>query len=577
MPVRLARHPTWIGYLDMLLGDPGAEHDMEIGTDTTALSALNALLPSMSTTASSAFGSSSFGPASILSLGESSIPMDDTYSNLAGVFGAQQSGILSQNSQQLTNSEIEALEDAFDLIENGAFDAAEEVLSDLLAKNNNNAAAIHASGLIESFKGNHEDAERLFLRADFLAPGRGYGEDAQDARILAQDDDAVFDAASKLLNSSSTQKRGISLLMRLSDRRPDHGETQILLAENLFATNDVFNGLSYAFSAIEVADQVELQRLGSLAEDLIERLPSAPQFHRLLGRVQVRLGEFEDALATLDIAASLADTDAFTRTDAALAHVGIGRKLLDQGAVSRALVNFDQADALDPTNIEVREALGEGYLAQADRSRRLGNLPQAITAYSKAARALGSAGSDSLRTRIAGGAYAAGLKLEQRHEAAGDDIDEEALAFQAAYDLDPDNASYRRKLAQIRNDIGSQFLAEEDYAQAIAAYRRAYELDHNNDTYKDNLSNAYVLRGDEALARLDYAGAIDAYRGAYELDQYDEVSKTKLAEVYNTRGLDYINKDKPIQAAKDFKEALALFPDNAEYQSNYASVEAYDN
>ena len=50
-----------------------------------------------------------------------------------------------------TDSEIEALEDAFDLIENGAFDAAEDILSDLLAKNNNNAANFrqHTAYVIE--------------------------------------------------------------------------------------------------------------------------------------------------------------------------------------------------------------------------------------------------------------------------------------------------------------------------------------------------------------------------------------------------------------------------------------------
>ena len=43
--------------------------------------------------------------------------------------------------------------------------------------------------------------------------------------------------------------------------------------------------------------------------------------------------------------------------------------------------------------------------------------------------------------------------MERQSIAAGRDLDEEALAFQAAYDLDRDNTAYKRKLAETRETL----------------------------------------------------------------------------------------------------------------------------
>ena len=79
------------------------------------------------------------------------------------------------------------------------------------------------------------------------------------------------------------------------------------------------------------------------------------------------------------------------------------------------------------------------------------------------------------------------------------------------------------------------------------------------------------------MAEFNYDEAIEAYRDGYQVDTFNTTVKTSLAEAYNTRGLDYVTKEKYLQAVADFKEALALFPDNADYQTNYDSVAAYDS
>ncbi len=560
---------------------------MEITPNTPQIGLMTSLLSPTTGSAAYGTGSSSFGPAGILLLGGSGSSNDDTYSQLAsqgflaqlalsGMTMGQANANLSRPSQQLTEQERKALEVAFKFIEDGSLGKARGVLDDIVQKNRNNGAAVHALGLIELTEGNHQEAEKLYRRADFLAPDRGYGDDADDARILSRDDDFVFEQASQLVRHGTTLGRGISLLLRLADRRPQDAETKILLAESLLAKKDILNAQSYFAQAIGISNQDELRRIENTAEELVEALPNAPQFRRLLGRVQVGLGKFDEALATLEVAAQLSGSDVFTRSAKALAFVGIGRKLLEQGDASRAVTNFKRAKDLDPASMEVREGLAEGYLAKAENARRFGDLRGAITNYSAAARTLGGAGSESLRKVIAGGAFDVGLRMERQSIAAGRDLDEEALAFQAAYDLDRDNTAYKRKLAETRETLGDQFLAEEKYESAIGAYQRAYDLYSNNETYKSALIDTYGLRGDELLAQRQFDRAIETYLRGYRVDVSNDAIKSKLAEGYNTRGLDYMDKEQPIQAVVDFKEALHLYPDNSEYQANYDSVAAYD-
>jgi tetratricopeptide (TPR) repeat protein len=66
------------------------------------------------------------------------------------------------------------------------------------------------------------------------------------------------------------------------------------------------------------------------------------------------------------------------------------------------------------------------------------------------------------------------------------------------------------------------------------------------------------------------------YQEAFKLDPQNATSKSKLAGAYNARGLDYKSTEDMDAAVKDFKAALRLFPDNADYQANYNSVKAWD-
>lgn len=536
------------------------------------ISVMNSLLSSGGSGGGTTTGTSlsSFGPSAILSLSGSDSAISGLYSQLG------QSSIPSQ-SQQLSKSEVKALNAAFDLIEEGRLDDAKSALDDLVKKNRNNAAAVHGLGIIESAQNNHEDAEKLYRRADFLAPGRGYGDDAANAQILSKDDNTVFEEATKLSENANTRARSIQLLQSLTTRRPDHAQAKLLLAESMLAENDIVNSITAFSRALSVAGEDELKQIESRAEELAEMLPQAPQVQRLLGRAQLRLGKYDDALETLEKSAVLSETDTYVKGDKALAHVGIGREMLDKGDISRAMTHFNLARDIDPTGKQVRIARAEGLVASAERYTRYGNLEKAAAEYNAAAGALGSDGSEGFRNRIARNAYGTGLRIERKHLAAGEDIDAEALAFHTAYRLNKDNATYKRKLADTRNTIGDQFVEEGEYSKAIGSYKEAYKLYKNDTTYKNNLIDAGHLYGDELLSEKRYSEAIDVYRSAFEVDTGNTTSKTKLADAYSARGLDYYEKEKYLEALGDFKEALHLFPNDATYQANYDLVSAYDS
>ena len=521
--------------------------------------------------------SSSFGPASILSIGSSSPAIDETYSQLANILTARYSAsIPQQTAPRLSDREIQSLEEAFVLIEEGDLDAAEESLERILSSNRSNGAAVHALGLIGLERNEFEKAERLFRRADFLAPGRGYGVDAENAQVLTEDDETVLQRASRLADDPDTRARGTELLLRLIDRSPANAEARFLLGQTFLREGDLLNASKHFFSAISTAETGQLAGFQERIRGFIELLPSVPSLQRVLGRAQLRSGQFRDALESLNLAEAASETPGLFDSDFALSYVGIGREFLERGDITRALLNFRRAAEFDSDNSQVREALAEGLLARGDGVRRLGSLNGAISLFDEAARALGSAGSESLRRRLSLSAYDAGLRKERESIAAGTDLDIEALAFQVAFDLDSDNATYKRKLAETRNTIGDQFLADEELEAAIGSFRRAHELFANDTTYRDNLINAQIQHGDELLAQKRFDEAVDAYRQAFEVDTSNTTSKSKLAEGYNARGLDLQVKSRFIKAVADFKEALALFPDNTEYQANYDSLKGYD-
>lgn len=524
------------------------------------------------TTGTSATG---FGSATLLSLGQgTSTSTVGDYSFLASAALQLQSSTTTQVSSTQQAAEQEINKQAAALRINGSYDEARRLLEGLLRKNPTNAVAVHGLGAIELDLGNYEAAEQYFQKAHYLDPEYGYDSDVANAQILQHDDDYVLEQAEQLSQRSDTRDRATRLLVVLTGRSPSNAVARSLLAENLIRDGDGTQGLAQYQLAVSSADRTQLQQIQARLTSLVEVAPTAAYLHNLLGQTQLRLGEHEQAAETLARATQLSDNDPLYQADEALAHVALGRDAIARGDLTTAMSAFRIAYELDPVGEEVKVGLAKGYIARGQWLARMGNASGAIDEFNSAQGQLGSIENEELRAELASAFYRAGRTLEGRRLNSGEKVGDEIVAFQAAYDLDSDNSTYRNKLAETRNTIGDEYLAEGDLRNAAYSYQSAYQANSNNNTYKQNAISAFLAWGDERSAAHDHLSAITAYQAAYDLDKSNETSKSSLAEAFNTRGLFYksLGEDFYDMAADDFLEALDLYPDNQEYQDNYDSV-----
>jgi tetratricopeptide (TPR) repeat protein len=532
------------------------------------------------TAAGSQSTTSSFGPATLLSLDSSSAQQSQWgYADLGttlqfdlnAVYEARIAAAVPQVSPAVTQREDSILAQVDSLLEAGSLDDARGLLESFLKDNPNSGRSVHALGVVELEERNYAQAEKLFLRAAYLAPDHGFDEDAEGARHLQQDDESVFAAARRLVSNSDTLQTGTQLLVALTHRNPLHTEGRMLLGNVLLHQGDAVNGLSQYRLAIATADDDQLQRIAARFENLVEVAPRAPYVHRLLGETQLRLGKNDEAARTLARATELADGDSTYRAAEAPAHVAIGHALLADNRITAAMAAFEHAATLQFANHDARLGLAEAYVARGEQRARLGLHADAISDFSTAKAKLRNDGSAELRKRLAAAAFSAGAVLDGRHRRAGEKIGDEAVAFQIAYDLDPDNATYRIGLADLRNRSGDEFMAAEDYRNAAYAYKRAYDLYKNNQNYRDNTANAFVLCGNDLMRQHKFDDAVEAYRTSYEITRSD-TSRLKLAEAYNARGQEYLSDTKYRQAREYFRKALYYDPGNPLYQENYGAT-----
>ena len=553
---------------------------MQIDTFATINAGLTSLLetvfaPSASTDAESSV--TGFGPATLLSLGNSTSTSGISsfdYSNLASLAIQPQTSVTQQLSPERLEAEQKIIEQATALRISERFDEARELIQDLLEENPTNGVAIHALGAIELDLGNYEKAEGYFRKADYYAPDYGFDSDASNATTLQEDDEYVLEQARRLTANAETRDQGVRLLISLTRRSPSDAVARSLLAQNLIAEGDAAQGLAQYQLAISSADQTQAHQIEMELAALVKLAPQAAYLRNLLGQTELKLGKHEQAAETLALATQLSDNDPLYQADEALAHVALGRDALELGDLSGAMSAFQTAQQLDPTGEEVNRGLAEGYLARGLYRSRVGDPARAIQELNSARSFLAEIEDEDLIGRIASAYYSAGRTLELRREAAGEGVGDELVAFQAAYDLDPENLTYQRKLAETQNTLGDEYLAEGNYKDAAYAYQHAYEVYSSESSYKDSAISAFLAWGDERVAAHDHHQAITAYQAAYDLDNDNETAKFSLAEAFNRRGLFYrsLGGDFYEQAADDFLEALDLYPDNEDYQDNYDSV-----
>lgn len=545
---------------------------MNIGDSLTG-SGIGALIGAAGGTASTfsaprSGGGSLFGPASVLSLsssGRSGLSAPD----LSSILGAALPSTPPQ-SRGFNRQQAEQFKQALSLESNGDLEGAQAILDRLNRQDPLNGIVIHALGTVAFDRNDYAKAERLFRRSDFLAPTRGYASDAENAGLLQKDDVSVLSAARRLLAADDTADQGQRLLVALTARSPRDVEAQITVAESLLKSGDAVNGLLRYERAIENGDVKQLARIEGRLSQLADLSPKAAFVRDLLGKAQLKLGDTSAAERSFQQAASLSEDPTVYNADLADVYVALGQEALAKQDISGAFERLYQAQTLAPDQQNLKQAFVQVYTARAELRVRQTDLSAAVTDYQSAIVNLSESATDDEKLKLANAIYSVGRLIEARR---GDDpVGLEAGAFQSAYDLAPDNLTFKTRLAATRELAGDQFLSDGNYTDAIGAYRRAFYLFKGNDAYQNSFVAALETYGDDRMDAVDYTAAIDSYKEAYETDKSNPGNKQTLADAYNTRGLNYVTLGQYDLAATDFQAALALYPNNEDYQNNYDSA-----
>lgn len=560
---------------------------MNVGTATTAISLVQSLARQAQRSAAAVFSqgaapqSMSIGPQGITVTGFA----DYSNSLTHGLWQFDLTGALQPRLARLTEmtvsdeqrkAEAKAVSQAFDLINAGRLEDARRLMTSLLEKNRTNAAAVHALGYVELTAGNYAAAEQQFLRAHAMNATAGYDLDAENARTLKGSDAAVLARARQLARTADRRDDGIRLLIELTKRDTKSAAANIALADALFAKGQPGDALLQYSTAIGRATRDELVALDERLAALETKLAKSAFVRQLRGRVAQVEGRYADALDRFTEAAALSSTPTLYDGDLARAHVGIGRLALERGLTGEALQRFETARRLASSDPGVKSALGEAHVMRAEEYARYGADEAAAGEYAQVASLLiARTGDAALRERAAAGAYAVGRRLADARAAAGLEIDAELVAFQAAYDLNPKSAAYRRKLGDTRVALGDQYSADGKLKDAAFAYERAYLLNEHDAGYRQKLIAGFTAWGDQAATALVHDDAVVAYRKAYQADVWNPASKSKLAGALHARGLDLASRNKFKEAARDFADALALDPANASYQAQYDLYRAW--
>ncbi|HAJ78636.1 MAG TPA: hypothetical protein DCO75_02595 [Fibrobacteres bacterium] len=207
-----------------------------------------------------------------------------------------------------------------------------------------------------------------------------------------------------------------------------------------------------------------------------------------------------------------------------------GNGLLANGAYGEAITVFRKVVSKDPSNFEAQSNLAFAYLS----SERYSN---AVTEYK---RALGLQPRNALCWQNMGFAYD---KIGKRSNA--------IEAIHRSIELDPHNIDARMNLAAFHEDA-------KQYDKAIAEYEAVIQIDgaHRGEAYS-NISRCMLEKG-------NVAGARKYLNDALATNPENADAHWQLGNIF------WKKENKKEDALKEYKAAVTIEPNSADFYGNYA-------
>lgn len=327
------------------------------------------------------------------------------------------------------------------------------------------------------------------------------------------------------------------------------------------------SGNAAAPSSAEFKQLVGLYNEGRLPEviaqgtTLCTRYPAFAPLHNLLGVVNARLGQLDEALTHYDNALS-------AKPDYAEVHNNRGNTLNRMGRQAEAIASFQAALRAMPSYVEAHNNLGNAF-------HDAGQLDEAVASYSRALKLkpdyaeahnnLGNVLVDIGKTGDALASFTRALQFNPRLAQAYNNIgntlraagryDEAAHNYAAAIRINPDYSQAYRGLGNTLNDQGL-------HRQAIDNLQRGIQLNPDSAAAHNDLGNALSDMG-------RHEDAVASYHAALKINP-------DFAEVHSNLGnalCEFGNYD---EAIANYNEALRLKPEFAEAHNNLSKIKKYD-
>ncbi|GIV98479.1 MAG: hypothetical protein KatS3mg057_3136 [Herpetosiphonaceae bacterium] len=259
-----------------------------------------------------------------------------------------------------------------------------------------------------------------------------------------------------------------------------------------------------------------LQQAIAIAEQDLKRNADNAFAHSLIGETQLALGDYAEAIESLEWAVEL-------NPNHANAFYNLGRAYQSNFDYQRAIEAFAQAARLDPESARFKQALGQAYFENDELEQALDVLNEAIALDPGDAQSYTTLG----RTYFRLGEYDSAID-----------------AFSKAIEINPNDPD-------LHNWLGLSYLDIGEFEHAVDAFRASIDLAPDDPVLHYNLGRASYDLG-------EYDSAVDAFSASIERDSQNPDAQYWLGRTYY--GQD--NYDPALQAIDN---AIALSPNEALY------------